>query len=94
MVLQAVQQGLLVLEGEERTAPEPFDQSVDDYVRLLGSTSTLSRVTLGSRAAEFRSRVPRSVRAASDESDPLHHRRLRGLEHADLSRRAIVVPSL
>ena len=53
MVLQAVQQGLLVLEGEERTAPEPFDQSVDDYVRLLGSTSTLSRVTLGSRAAEF-----------------------------------------
>jgi len=53
MVLEAVQQGVLVLEGEERTPPEPFDQSVDDYLRLLGSTSTLSRVTLGSRAMEF-----------------------------------------
>jgi SAM-dependent methyltransferase len=53
MVLQDVHQGLLGLEGEERTAPEPFDQPVDDYLRLLGSTSTLSRVTLGSRAAEF-----------------------------------------
>ena len=52
-VSQAVQQGLLVLEGEERTAPEPFDQSVDDYLRLLGSTSTLARVTLGSRADAF-----------------------------------------
>ena len=41
------------IEGEERTAPEPFDQSVDDYLRLLGSTSTLSRVTLGSRATAF-----------------------------------------
>jgi SAM-dependent methyltransferase len=53
MVLEAVQQGVLVLEGEERTQPEPFDQSVDDYLRLLGSTSTLSRVTLGPRAMEF-----------------------------------------
>ena len=53
MVSQAVQQGVLMLEGEERTSPEPFDQSVDDYLRLLGSTSTLSRVTLGSRAAAF-----------------------------------------
>jgi len=53
MVSRAVQQGVLMLEGEERTSPEPFDQSVDDYLRLLGSTSTLSRVTLGSRAAAF-----------------------------------------
>ena len=53
IVLRAAEQGLFVLEGEERTAPEPFDQSVDDYLRLLGSTSTLSRVTLGSRAAAF-----------------------------------------
>ena len=53
MVLEAVQQGVLVLEGEERTPPEPFDQSVDDYLRLLGSTSTLSRVTLGTRAIGF-----------------------------------------
>jgi len=53
MVLQAVQRGVLALEGEERTSPEPFDQSADDYLRLLGSTSTLSRVTLGPRAIEF-----------------------------------------
>jgi SAM-dependent methyltransferase len=53
MVSQAVKQGVLSLEGEERTAPEPFDQSVDDYLRLLGSTSTLSHVTLGPRATAF-----------------------------------------
>jgi ubiquinone/menaquinone biosynthesis C-methylase UbiE len=53
MVSQLVQEGVLALEGEERTSPEEFDQSVDDYLRLLGSTSTLSRVTLGSRAAAF-----------------------------------------
>jgi ubiquinone/menaquinone biosynthesis C-methylase UbiE len=52
-VSQAARQGVLVLEGEERTAPEPFDQSIDDYLRLLGSTSTFSRVTLGSRAVAF-----------------------------------------
>lgn len=53
MVSQAVEHGVLRLEGEERTSPEPFDQSVDDYLRLLGSTSTFSHVTLGSRAAAF-----------------------------------------
>jgi ubiquinone/menaquinone biosynthesis C-methylase UbiE len=53
MVMQAVQRGVLVLEGEERTAQETFEQSVDDYLRQLGSTSTLSRVTLGSRATAF-----------------------------------------
>ncbi|HEV8229279.1 MAG TPA: class I SAM-dependent methyltransferase [Candidatus Limnocylindria bacterium] len=53
MVSQLAQQGVLSLEGEERTSPEEFDQSVDDYLRLLGSTSTLSCVTLGSRAAAF-----------------------------------------
>jgi len=47
------QRGLFALEGEHRTPPEPFDQSVDDYLRLLGSTSTLSRLTLGSRAEAF-----------------------------------------
>lgn len=53
IVCRAVAQGLFILEGEQRTAPEPFDQSVDDYMHLLGSTSTLSRVTLGSRASAF-----------------------------------------
>jgi SAM-dependent methyltransferase len=53
MVARDAQQGLFKLAGEERTAPVPFEQSVDDYLRLLGSTSTLSRVTLGSRADAF-----------------------------------------
>jgi ubiquinone/menaquinone biosynthesis C-methylase UbiE len=53
MVSRAVQHGVLSLEGEERTSPEEFDRSIDDYLRLLGSTSTLSRVTLGSRTTAF-----------------------------------------
>jgi len=53
LVEQAVAQGLFVLEGEARTAPELFDQSIDAYLGLLGSTSTLSRVTLGSHADAF-----------------------------------------
>ena len=53
MVARDVKRGLFKLEGEERTSPDTTDQSVDDYVRLLGSTSTLSRVTLGSRADAF-----------------------------------------
>ncbi len=55
MVAELAAQGLIGLVGEERTAPVPFDQSVDDYLRLLGSTSTFSRVSLGSRAAAFES---------------------------------------
>jgi len=53
MVSGLVKQGLFVVECEERTAPEPFDESVDEYLGLLGSTSTLSRFTLGSRAGAF-----------------------------------------
>ena len=53
VVAQITERGLFVLEGEERTLPETFDQSVDEYLLLLGSTSTLSRVTLGARAATF-----------------------------------------
>ncbi len=53
MVAELAAQGLIGLVGEERTAPVPFDQSVDDYLRLLGSTSTFSRVSLGSRADAF-----------------------------------------
>ncbi|HUG05802.1 MAG TPA: methyltransferase domain-containing protein [Candidatus Limnocylindria bacterium] len=55
MVARYTRLGIFTLEGEERTAPEPFDQSIDEYLRLLGSTSTLSRVTLGPRAAAFES---------------------------------------
>ena len=53
MVARYAAQGLIRLVGEERTAAVPFDQSVDDYLRLIGSTSTLSRVSLGSRADAF-----------------------------------------
>ena len=52
-VAQAVAEGRFVLEGEHRTTPEPFDQSVDEYIGFLGSTSTFSKLTLGSRAAAF-----------------------------------------
>jgi len=55
MVARDAAQGLVRLVGEERTAPVPFGRSVDDYLRLLGSTSTLSRVSLGSRADAFES---------------------------------------
>jgi SAM-dependent methyltransferase len=53
VVSRAAERGFFTVEGEVRTAPEPFDQSVDDYLRLLGSTSTLSRLTLGQRADAF-----------------------------------------
>ena len=53
IVSELVREGLFVLEGEERTVPEPFDRSIDDYLRFLGSTSTLSRFTLGPRAGAF-----------------------------------------
>jgi SAM-dependent methyltransferase len=53
MVARDAQRGLITLVGEERTAPVPFDRSVDDYLGLLGSTSTLSRVTLGPLADAF-----------------------------------------
>jgi SAM-dependent methyltransferase len=53
MVARYAGRGIFKLQGEERTAPEPFDLSIDEYLGLLGSTSTLSRVTLGPRAAAF-----------------------------------------
>jgi len=48
-----VDRGLFVLEGEQRTTPVPFEQSIDDVLNSLHSTSTLSRVTLGNRLASF-----------------------------------------
>ena len=52
-VAQDAKKGLFKLVGEQRTPPETQDQSVDDYIRLLGSTSTLSRATLGPRGDAF-----------------------------------------
>lgn len=49
-----------ILERIERTPRVARQQSVQEYVGVLGSTSTLSRATLGSRADEF-SRELRSL---------------------------------
>jgi SAM-dependent methyltransferase len=45
--------GIFRIEGEERTEPMPFGQSVDDYIEFLHSTSVLTRAQLGDRAAAF-----------------------------------------
>ena len=45
--------GAFVLEGAERTATVPFEQSVEEYVGNLGSSASLSRATLGARAEDF-----------------------------------------
>jgi SAM-dependent methyltransferase len=45
--------GRFAIDGRTRTAPMPFEQSVDDYIGMLHSTSTLARVRLGDRAARF-----------------------------------------
>lgn len=54
-----VADGRLILEGRQRTPPVPFEQSVDEYLGFLGSTSSLSRTTLGPRAADFERDVHR-----------------------------------
>ncbi len=52
--IQAVRaSGLFTIEGEERTEPTPFEQSVDEYIEFLHSTSVLTRAQLGERAAAF-----------------------------------------
>lgn len=45
--------GRFHVDGEERTSPEPYDQSVGDYIEYLHSTSTLARVHLGDRSSAF-----------------------------------------
>jgi hypothetical protein len=45
--------GRFSVEGQERTAPLAFEQSVDEYLEMLHSTSTLARVRLRDRAARF-----------------------------------------
>jgi SAM-dependent methyltransferase len=53
MVGTLVERGLFVLEGQERTNPVAFEQSVDDVLHRLHSTSTLSRLTLGDKLDDF-----------------------------------------
>jgi SAM-dependent methyltransferase len=45
--------GRFAIQGRERSEPLPFEQSVDDYLGLLHSTSELARVRLGDRATRF-----------------------------------------
>lgn len=45
--------GRFAVEGEERTEPMPYEQSVEDYLEFLHSTSTLARIRLGDRSAGF-----------------------------------------
>jgi len=49
--------GRFAIQGRMRTEPMPFEQSVDDYLGMLHSTSTLARVRLGGRAPRFDAEV-------------------------------------
>jgi SAM-dependent methyltransferase len=45
--------GRFTLVGEDRTAPVPFEQSVDEYIEMLHSTGTLARARLSDRSDRF-----------------------------------------
>jgi len=49
--------GVFEIVEEERTAPTSFEQSVDEYIEFLHSTSTLTRAQLGVRAQDFDAEV-------------------------------------
>lgn len=49
--------GRFAIHGRMRTEPMPFEQSVDDYIEMLHSTSSLARVRLGDRADRFDAEV-------------------------------------
>lgn len=49
--------GRFTIAGHERTEPVAFEQSVDDYIEMLHSTSTLARVRLGDRSSRFDERI-------------------------------------
>jgi len=48
---------LFTIEGEERTDPMSFAQSVDEYIEFLHSTSVLTRAQLGDRVESFDAEV-------------------------------------
>lgn len=45
--------GRFAIQGRLRTDPMPFEQSVDDYIAMLHSTSALARLRLGHRVPRF-----------------------------------------
>jgi SAM-dependent methyltransferase len=49
--------GVFAIADEERTEPQLFEQSVDEYIGFLHSTSTLTRGQLGARAEAFDAEV-------------------------------------
>jgi SAM-dependent methyltransferase len=53
MVGTLVERGLFAIEGQKRTEAVAFEQSIDDVLHRLHSTSTLSRVTLGAKLDDF-----------------------------------------
>lgn len=53
LIEQLGRSGRFTLGGQRRTDPVLFEQSVDDYIEMLHSTSTLARVRLGDRSARF-----------------------------------------
>jgi SAM-dependent methyltransferase len=53
MIDGLAERGAFVVEGKEAAPPRPFEQSVNEYIGLVHSTSTLNRGVLGSRAADF-----------------------------------------
>jgi SAM-dependent methyltransferase len=53
MLDDLVARGLFMLEGREATPPMPVEQSVDEYLGMLHSTSTLNDLELGARSADF-----------------------------------------
>jgi SAM-dependent methyltransferase len=53
MIDGLVGRGVFVVEGKEAAPPMPFEQSVDEYIGLIHSTSTLNRALLGKRAGDF-----------------------------------------
>src|SRR5206468_1776537 len=60
--------GHFVREGEAAAPPVAVEQSVDDYMAMLASTSSFSRTTLGPRADDFE-REARAIFARRDDPD-------------------------
>ena len=63
MIDSLVERGASVIEGEEAAPRIPFEQSVDEYIGRIHSTSTLNRAVLGIRAGTSNATCARSSHA-------------------------------
>lgn len=59
LIDQLQRSGRFALHGLHRTEPVPFEQSVDEYIEMLHSTSTLARARLQERSAQFDAKIRR-----------------------------------